>query len=175
MLDAKRAIDGFFNGLSKELGDAAGPLQQAADAYTRRVEAERRAAAEAEARKLREQAEAERRKAEAAKRAESAAKAEGRAEELEAKAEAAESLASASTADLTRMRGTGVSASGREVWRWQITDADALYQSLGPLSPFMAQPAVDTALNAMARTQKGRASCPGVRFYADVTSNFRGR
>lgn len=175
MLAATRELDAFFKGLVDQLANAVRPLQAAADNYVARIEAEKREAARREAEAARAKAAEEERKAEEARRADHAARAAGRAEELHAKADEAEARALASSADLTRTRGDGVTASGKTTIAWEFTDKAALFESLGPLGTFMAEPAVTSAINSMVRVQKMRTQLPGIRVFEKAVSNFRGR
>lgn len=175
LLSATRELDAFFKGLVNQLTDAVKPLQAGADSYVARIEAEKREAARREAEAARAKAAEEERKAEEARRADHAARAAGRAEELHAKADEAEARAMASSADLTRARGDGVTASSKTAVTWEFTDKAALFESLGPLGTFMAEPAVVAAINSMVRVQKMRTQLPGVRVFEKAVSSFRGR
>ena len=173
ILDAQRGINGFFKAVADPILQAVQAHQRAADDYVRRKAAEERARAQREAEEARRREEEERRRAEQLKRPDAVARAEGRAEALGAEAEAAEERSLASNADLTRMRAEGVTSSARTTWAWEFSDKSALYDSLGPLSPFFSEAAVETAINAMVRAQKGRTSLPGVRVFEKASASFR--
>lgn len=173
VLDAQRGINAFFKAVAQPISDTMDAHQRAADDYVRRKAAEERAIRQREADEKRRLEEEERRRAENLKRPDAIARAEGKAEALAAEAEAAEERALASNADLTRMRAEGVSGSARTTWAWEFTDQNALYASLGPLSPFFAEAAVATAIGAMVRAQKGRTQLPGVRVFEKAVASFR--
>lgn len=173
VLEAGRAIDGFFNDLANRLTDEGRRLQHGADDYARRKAAEERARREREAEEARKKAQAERDKAEAAKTATAAGNAEGRAEALEAKAEALDAAASASAADLTRTRVGGVTSSAKASWTFRIEDYTAAISPLGPLGPYFRKEHLESALTSMVRIQKQSAVWPGVSFYEDTKASFR--
>lgn len=173
ILDAQRGINGFFKAVAEPILKAVDAHQRAADDYARRKAAEERARAQREAEEARRREEEERQRAEQLKRPDAVARAEGRAEALAAEADAAEERALASNADLTRMRAEGVTSSARTTWAWEFESKNALYDSLGPLSPFFAEADVVKAINAMVRAQKGRTSLPGVRVFEKAVASFR--
>lgn len=173
ILEAQRGINDHFKNLANLLTDASEPLQRAADDHARRKAAEERARAQREAEEARRKAEEERQRAEAARSAEAAAKAEGRAEALEARAERADEAASASAAELVRTRVSGVTASAKTEWSFNITDYQKLIEPFGPLGPFIARAEIEKALRTFVRINKGGARLPGVDFFEDVKSTFR--
>jgi len=173
VLEAGRGIDAFFKNIGTALDEATGPLQKAMDTFARESAAAARAKAEREAQEARDKADAERAKADAAKSAGAAANAEARAENLDAKADALEERAAASTADLTRTRGNGVTISGKEVWTATINDYAAAVAPLGTIGPYFKRPDLESALTSMVRIQRDGASWPGVSFYADVKASVR--
>lgn len=175
ILTAGRALDQWFKDALDALTKGQNYLQRMADTYTREKAAAARALAQREEREARDRAEAERAKAGSAKSDGAAANAEARAEQFDAKADAAASTAAASTADLTRVRGGGVTASGKEVWTATILDGryqDAI-APLGAIGPYLKREALEAALTSMVRVQKGGAVWPGVLFSADVKTSFR--
>ncbi|MEY4951801.1 MAG: hypothetical protein RL299_225 [Pseudomonadota bacterium] len=173
VLEAGRGIDAFFKTIGNDLDAATGPLQRAVDTYAREMAAAERARAQREADAARAKADAERAKADAAKSAGAAANAEARAENLDAKADALDERASSSTADLTRMRGEGVTISGKEVWIATITDYQAAIGPLGAIGPYLKRDALEAALTSMVRIQKAGAAWPGVNFTSDVKATIR--
>lgn len=173
ILDAQRGINGFFKAVAEPILQAVQAHQRAADDYVQRKAAEERARARREAEEARRREEEELRRAESLKRPDAVARAEGRAEGHAAEAAAAEERALASNADLTRMRADGVTSTARTTWAWEFADKAALYDSLGPLSPFFSEAAVETAINAMVRAQKGRTALPGVRVFEKAAASFR--
>lgn len=173
ILDAGRALDGWFKDMLASLVKGRDHLQGMADTYARQKAAEERERARREAEAARAKAEEERLKAEAAKTAAGAARAEGRAEALEAKAEAAATAASAADADLVRSRVGGVTASATGAWTARIDDYTKAIEPLGALGGFLKADAIQTALNAMAKTQKGLAKWPGVTFLQETKATFR--
>lgn len=173
VLEAGRGIDAFFKTIGNSLDEVTGPLQRAVDTFAREAAAAARAKAQREADEARAKADAERAKAEAAKSAGAAANAEARAENLDAKADALEERAAASTSDLTRTRGDGVTISGKEVWTATITDYTAAIGPLGALGPYFKRESLEAALISMVRIQKAGAAWPGVRFTSDVKATIR--
>ena len=173
ILDAQRGINAFFKAVAQPISETMEAHQRAADDYVRRKTAEERARREREAAELRRKEEEERRRLEALKRPDAIARAEGKAEALASEAEAAEERALASNADLTRMRAEGVTGTARTQWAWEFTDEQALYTSLGPLSPFFAEADVTKAINGMVRAQRGRTVLPGVRVFEKAVAAFR--
>ena len=173
ILDAQRGINAFFKTVALPISDTMAAHQRAADDYDRRKAAAERARREREAEEKRRREEEERQRAANLKRPDAIARAEGRAEALAAEAEQAEERALASNADLTRMRAEGVTSSARTVWAWEFSDKNALYDSLGPLSPFFGDADVTKAINAMVRAQKGRTVLPGVHVFEDSKTTFR--
>lgn len=173
LLDAKREVDAFFNGLGVRLGETTKKLEAVATDYQRAVAAEARRKAAEEAERLREKEEAERRKAEEAGTAAGAANAEGRAERFASRADRAEEAANASAADLTRTRVGGVTASAKTVWDFRIKDYAAVQATLGPLGAYLPRADVEKAIRSLLRIQKDGASLPGVEFFEDVQATFR--
>lgn len=173
ILEAGRLLDGWFGALKARIETAVKPLTSGADAYVHEKAAAERARAAREAQEAREKAEAKRRKAEAAKSAEAAGNAEARAEKLDAKADAAEAAAGASAADLTRAKVGGVSMGGKETWVAEIVDYTTAIGPLGALGPYFKEAELKSALNSMARIQRGSAKWPGVNFRPDVKASFR--
>lgn len=177
ILEAQRALNAYFKDtLPDTLPALVSAAQRRADAYVREVEAKRRAEAERQAREAREREERERQRADQAKSAEAAANAQARAEREAQRAEEAEARAGASAADLTRMKGQGVSASGRASWKATILPDGGYQQAIAPLGVlgnFFDRASVEKALNSMARVQKDAAAWPGVKFHQDVKASFR--
>lgn len=173
VLEAGRGIDAHFKAFGAMLDEVTNPLQRAADGYAREVAAAARAKAQREEQEARDRADAERKKADAAKSSSAAANAEARAEALDAKADAAAETAAASVSDLTRMRGDGITATGREVWKATIVDYQAAISPLGALGNFLKRADIEAALTSMVRVQKAGAAWPGVSFVADVKASFR--
>lgn len=173
VLDAQRAINGFFGDLKAKIDAKQKNLQGHADEYARQKAAEARAKAAREAEELRKKAEKEAAKAETAKTPQTAGSAEGRAESLKAQADRKEQEASGSAANLTRHRAAGVTSSSRAAWVARIDDYPAAIQPLGMLGNFFDEAAIQKALNALVKVQKANAKWPGVAFYQDTKANFR--
>lgn len=173
VLEAGRGIDAFFKAVGNALDEVTGPLQRAMDTFAREAAAAARAKAQREADEARAKADAERARADAAKSAGAAANAEARAENLDAKADALDEAAAASTADLTRLKGDGVTISGKEVWTATIIDHTAAIGPLGAIGPYLKREALEAALISMVRIQKAGAAWPGVRFSSDVKTTTR--
>lgn len=173
ILDAQRAINGFFKEMTGKLDTVRKKLEGHADTYARQKAEEARAKAQREAEEARKKAEQERLKAEEAKTAQTAGRAEGRAEAFEAKADNLEAAAAGSAADLTRARVGGVTSSARGVWTATITDYQAAIAPLGAVGPFIKRDALQAALNSMVKVQTDGAEWPGVLFQKQVKAAFR--
>ena len=175
ILDAGRALDGFFKDMLASLVKGRDHLQGMADAFARQKAAEERERARREAEAARAKAEEERQKAEAAKTAAGAARAEGRAEALDQKAEAAEAAAGAADADLVRSRVDGVTSGAKGAWVATILEGQypEVIKPLGALGAFLKREAIEAALNSMAKIQKEGAVWPGVSFHQETKATFR--
>lgn len=173
ILEAGRALDSWFKSTLSSLVEQQAELQKLADAYARKKAAEARAKAEREAAEARAKAEAERQRAEAAKSVTAAANAEARAEGLDAKADSLDAKAAASDADLVRARVGNVTSSATGAWVATITDYQAAIAPLGAVGMFLKRDALESALGAMAKTQKHGAAWPGVLFAQETKATFR--
>lgn len=173
LFDAKKKVDAHFKDIAAIVAREADAAQGMADAYARQKAEEARERARREADEARAKADAERAKAETAKSSTAAGNAAGRAEMLDAKADEYEARAEGASADLTRMRAGGVTASARDVFEFTITNEDALFESLGPLGTFFTRADVEKAIRSAVRVQKERAKIPGVKVYKTVKSTFR--
>ena len=171
LFKAKKELDAFFNGLGERLTAASKPLMDAANDYNREKQAKERARLKREADELREREEAEWAKAAETTSAVQGARAEGRAEQFAGQAERLEQQANGSTADLTRTRSAGVTASATTKFDFRITDYDAI--PLDRLRPYFTRDAVEAAIRSLVRIQRGAAALPGVEVFPDVKTNFR--
>lgn len=174
LLEATRAVNGFFGAENDRLKKLIKMLTERADDYNSRKEAENRRKAELEAEKTRKAAEEAAAKAEEAATYGQAAKAAGQAAVLERKAEKAEKTATGTASDLVRTKTGGVTASTRGAWTFRIDDYTALQASLGPLGPFLARADVEKAIRSVVRIQKDGTNLPGVTAYQEAKSTFRG-
>lgn len=162
---AGKAIDAFFKDLMGMLSAAAKPVQAAADDYARRKAAEERELRRRQEEEARRRAEAERQKAENARSAEAAAKAAARAEAFEAEADGAGQQKSGP------VRGGGVTASSRATWDFEIVDYSTV--DLEAIRPFLARDAVEKAIRAKVRIDKGSTNIRGVRVFEGARATFR--
>ena len=156
---------------------AAQEAAAAREREAREAEERERVAAEAAARKVREAADEETRAAAAEdlRRSEAAAETQRQAAAQAVKASAERSAgarerqAEKGAANLSR---TGVAGAGsatlKKTWTHRVTDATALYASLGPLGGFLAGDAVEAALKRAAKADE-RPEVPGVE-YSEVAS-----
>lgn len=134
------------------------------------VERAEREKAEAE-RQAREAAEAERRRIEAEAAAQAAREA---AERAEAERAAAEKAASAKAAELHTVRGDyGSSSSLRGTWKGYITDREALLKD-PTIHPFIAEDALQKAVNAHVKIHKNTKPIAGVDIRYDTGAVVRG-
>jgi len=169
LFDAKKKVDAFFKDLTALIDRAERPLRDRADDYTRRKEAEQREIARRKAEEARRAEEAARQRAEAAKSADAGGRAAARAETLAAQADA--DLAAADSARVKVSSG-GVTASSRASWTFYIDDYAAM--DLNEIRPFLDRKAVEAAVRAMVRIQKGETRLKGVTVYQETKTQFRG-
>lgn len=154
-------------------------------AKAREAERELARAREEAARKGRERLEAEARARDEtdpdarreAQEAADAAERDRRAAEEEARRKAQEAADAQAAADAkARMVKAESGAQSGQVgtWRGRIVDPSSLLLSLGPLGPHFTQDHLQKAIDKAARTTKGTLSIPGVDFFEDFTTTFRG-
>ena len=174
-LQGGREVDAFFAVPAERLDRVIATLEERCSEYQRAKAAEARRLAEDEARRARDKAEGERRKAEeavAAGRLSFAARAEDRAQAADERAERAERDATARAADLTRSRSAaGTLATARQTWKGEIVDLASV--DLEKLRPFIKREAIDAALNAFVRINKGTVEVAGCRIFEDIRAAFR--
>jgi hypothetical protein len=170
---AGREIDGWFGLLSDRLTRIEGAFTKAANAYHDRIAAERRAKAEAEARRAREE---ETRRLDAARKAEedgrlaNAATHTAAAEAAERHAEQAEAQATARPEELTRTTtASGVTASAKSEWTFAVENYDAI--DVNKLKPYLKRDAVDAAVKMAVKM--GVRELAGVKIYETTKSSFR--
>lgn len=72
-----------------------------------------------------------------------------------------------------RTRVSGVTASAKTEWSFNITDYQKLIAPFGALGPFIARAEIEKALRTFVRINKGAARMAGVDFFEDVKSTFR--
>lgn len=162
---AGKVVQGYFRQrVIDPLDAAAKGIEGALSAYQTRLEATRRAARIAEARRLQEEADST---AAAAVRTEHPKVIDAAVDAARA-AERGEARASASTADLARVSGDeGGVAAAREVWTFTVTDPDAV-----PREYLM----IDTAkIRDMVRRDKAKAigAIPGVEVKREIRASVR--
>lgn len=167
---AHRAINSFFKDAIAPVQIAAKPLQDLADDFARRKQAEERAAAARRAEDARRKEEEARRKAEEAKTATGAGRAAAQAEALAAQAEKDEDTAARGSGAVKASAG-GVSAGSRAAWVFRIDDYNQI--DLNALRPFIERKAIEAAIRAQVRVQKENAVIAGVTVYQDTKATFR--
>lgn len=167
ILDAQRAINGFFKALVDRIGTAIDPLQDRADDYARRKQAEAQERARREAEEARQREEDARQRAAEATTAAAAGKAAADAEAYAARADQYETAATGSV----KMQADGVKAATRGTWTARIDDYKAL--DLNALKPFIDRKAVEAALKSMARIQKDAFDVPGATAFQETKTQFR--
>ncbi|MCA1776110.1 MAG: hypothetical protein LC676_11010 [Loktanella sp.] len=113
LYDAKRSVDFFFKDMIARLEKAEKVVQERADAYTRRKQAEEREIARRRAEEARQREEDARRRAEESKSAEAGGRAAARAETFSAEADQQTKTATTGGA---KVSGGGVTASARATW-----------------------------------------------------------
>ena len=172
-LEGGRTVDTFFREtFTVRLTRIADAFQKLGDDYQRAKVAAQRAAAEAEAKRMREE-EAKRleaaRAAEEAGRAKTAANNTLKAEDAAIAAEEAEKIAKARAADLVRVQTSHGTISAKDKWTFEITDYQAI--DLNALRPYINREAVEQALARAVKISLREAA--GVRIYPDVSASFR--
>lgn len=175
MLDAKRAVDGWFGALINPVQDEAAKIKRGLDGFVQREAERERAKALEEAKKAEELAAKAREREANAKSAEAAGNAAARAEELETAADAAAARSAQAGEMKTSMKTGAASVSSRQVWSASIVDYQAAIGPLGSLGMFLKRDAVQAALDAMAKQQQNGAAWPGVRFTSQARTSIRAR
>jgi hypothetical protein len=174
-LQGGREVDAFFAVPTERLDRVIATLEERCSEYQRAKAAEARRLAEEEARRARDKADAERRRAREAAaggRVAVAARAEDRAQAADERAERAERDAAARAADLTRSRSaSGTLATARQTWRGEIINLANV--DLEKLRPFIKREAIEAALNAFVRINKGAVEVAGCRIFEDIRAAFR--
>ena len=174
-LTAEREIDGFFKTNFKErLDRISKAFQDLADEHQRAKAAEARAAAIAEANRLRAEEEKRlelQRKAEEAGRAAHAAGHAAKADEATAKREEQEAIAASSAADLTRQRfDSGTLATAKTEWAF-IEFTDFRKVPLDVLRPYLKREDVEKAIRTAVKM--GIHQIDGCRIEETTKAVFR--
>ncbi|WP_194094566.1 hypothetical protein [Marivivens aquimaris] len=176
MLDAKRAVDGFFKALGGSLLD--GPIADN-DNAVRAFMREQAAKKAAEQRRIQQEADEKARLAREreanAKTPQAAANHAARAEQYEAQADTSAIATATASEAKAKITGTSGSLSSKKVWKFVITDYQACIAPLGALGGFLESAAIEKALGVMVKAQKNNAKWPGVRFYEDIATAVRRR
>lgn len=175
-LTAGREVDTFFKAPIDRLARIGSAFQRIADDHARARAAEARRKAEEEAAKARAEAQRQREIAERAAEAErvkAASKAEDRAGNAEAKAEAADRIAAAPAADLVGQTTTasGVTATGKTVWSYEITNYDLIPLDL--MRPYLKREHVDAAIKQFVKFHNNTKPMAGVRIFEEVRVAIR--
>ncbi len=172
-LDAEREVDDFFRDALARLKRIKDAFEGVGTAYQRKVDAEKRRAAEEEAQRLRDEESArlaEAAKAAAENRAPIAEVQEALAEDAGDRAARAEEVAHASAADLTRTTTTsGITVSASSPWTFEITDYAAI--NLNDLRPYFKREDVEKAIRLAVK--QGLRHHIGINIFQDVKARFR--
>ena len=186
VLAAQRQIDGEASRFIDPLEGATKRAETKVAAYLQKKEADARAQARAEAKRKQDEAERLIREAEAATAAvpvestDSAAQAsvadavETAVAAIDA-AHAAQVAAQAPAIDLSRTRtALGGVASTRQNWTFEVQDKAALLRAIVAGEASADYVSVnDAVLRAIAKSQKDKASVPGIRFFNDAGVTIR--
>ena len=167
ILDAQRGINGFFKNLVTRIEAAIDPLQERADDFARRKQAEAQERARREAEQARQKEEAARQRVDEATSAAAAGKAAADAEAYAAQADQYSKVAAGGV----KMQADGVKAATRGSWTARIDDYKAL--DLNLIKPFLDKKAVEAALKSMARIQKDDFDVPGATAFQETKTQFR--
>lgn len=171
-LAACREVDSFFGAFKERLGRIEGVFVDLSTAYQRKKAADARAAAEAEAARLRQEEERLREAADNAKRQSTTDRKHEQADEVAAQADAAEARAASTNHELAKVKtATGVTAGAKTEWTFRITDYEAI--PLDKLRPYLKREQIEAALKSYVRIHKGAAALPGVHFEEDVKATFK--
>jgi hypothetical protein len=170
-LDGGREVDGFFGAITARLERIGAAFQGLADTFATERAAEERRRREEEAKRLREEEDRARAAAEAAKRPATVEKRTAEADAAAERATDAEAFAAAPAADLvtTTVSASGVKASAKTEWAFEITDASAV--DLEPLRYLLKRDAVDAAVKQFVKN--GGRQLRGVRIFEKVVAAIR--
>jgi hypothetical protein len=172
-LKGSREVDSFFKALADRLSRVTSVFQKLADDHQRAIVAEARRKAEEAARLARY--EEEKRlmllaKAEKENRAKHAEQHAAKAEEAAEQARHAELVVNARAADLARQcLDSGIVASSRESWTFEITDYDAI--SFDQLRQYLKREHVEQAIRQAIKM--GHRNLAGVRIFESTKATFR--
>ncbi|WP_029310785.1 hypothetical protein [Acidiphilium angustum] len=170
-LGATRIVDGFFKDLTDPLTNAAKAIENALTTYLRKVEADRRKEAEAEAKRLQEEAQ---RAADAAAKVASVDMIDTAIEANKEAVQAAK-VAAAPAADLSRTRGDygGVSSLRKGPWQFEIVDKEAIPLSFLVLDESAAKAAaVQFSKDGLTDAQIENA-ISGLRMFRETVAGVR--
>lgn len=170
-----REVDAFFKVHTDRLNRIGEAFRKLADTWTRQKAEDERRRLAAEAEKARQEAarqtEIAQRAAEA-NRTKTAEKHEAKAEDAQRAADEAAAAAASPAADHVRQRmDTGILATAKTEWAFEITDYDAI--PLEKLRPYLKREHVEQAIRSLVKIQKNATPLPGVRIFEDVKSSFR--
>jgi hypothetical protein len=166
------AIEGLYEPRLAPLETIMAWVKKAADGYARVKVQKQRAAEAAERERLAEQERQARRQAEILAQLDDTDGAIEQVEKVHEAREQAEQLAPAKAADVARVRaeGGGVAAAAT-VWKFKIDDYSKV--DLNAIRHLIPAAAIDKAVAAIVKAQKGATRIEGVTVYEDVTTSFR--
>lgn len=166
-----RAVDAFFNPSKARLDRIASVFERLAGDFQReKIATQRREAEEAE-RKAAADAERLRREAEEVVKPETKQKRLDAAAEADNAADRAAAAATAETADLAKVTTAGGTVRGQTFWNFAIEKYDDV--DLNSIRDFIDRDAVEKAIRAKIKIQKGNTEINGVRVFEDVKTSIR--
>lgn len=173
-LTAEREVDGFFRDPIARADRIDKALMQRVTAYTRAKAEKERFEREETARKAREAEEAARRQAEEAM---SAGRTEDAMADIEDAQDAARQAAEVAAAPVSASEATrihtdgGMTVTPKTEWAFEIVDPAKV--DLEALRPFIKPDAIEAAVRAFVRINKGTRQIAGVRIFEDMKATRR--
>lgn len=170
-LDGGRAVDAFFKPHKDRLDRIVGVFERLASDFQREKIAEERRRAEEAERKADAEAERLRKEAEAAKKPETRQRKLDKAAEAENEADRAAAAAGRSGNELGKVTTAGGTARAQTFWNYAIDNYGGV--DLNSIRDFIDREAVEKAIRAKIKIQKGNTEIPGVRVFEDVKASIR--
>ena len=170
-LDGGRAVDAFFKPHKDRLDRIASVFERLASDFQREKIRQERARAEESERKAAAEAERLRKEAEAAKKPETQQRKLDAAAEADNAADRAAAAASRSGNELGKVTTAGGTARAQTFWNFAIDNYGEV--DLNAIRDFIDREAVEKAIRAKIKIQKGNTDIPGVRVFEDVKASIR--
>lgn len=170
-LDGGRAVDAFFKGPKDRLDRIVGVFERLASDFQREKIAEERRRAEEAERRAEAEAERLRKEAETAKKPETQQRKLDKAAEADNAADRAAAAAQRSGNELGKVSTAGGTARAQTFWNYAIENYGEL--DLNSIRDFIDREAVEKAIRAKIKIQKGNTEIPGVRVFEDVKASIR--